>query len=216
MANHLRPLALLLAVLACALLCRRADATAFEVGGDDGWVVPPASDGGRYNQWASKNRFLVGDIVRKRQIHSHSHSFVRSFYWINLANAAINPSRSPPTHAWSVPRADFKYKEDSVMVVTEADYDSCSASHPIFFSNNGDTEVVLDHPGTIYFISGETGHCERGQRMVVKVVGPDAPPPAPPSPPAPTGAAAPVTTSGALAGAIAAVAMALPVIVIGV
>ena len=70
MAN-LRPLALLLAVLACAL-CRHANATTFEVGGDDGWVVPPASDGGRYNQWASKNRFLVGDLVRKRQIHSHS------------------------------------------------------------------------------------------------------------------------------------------------
>ncbi|XP_066346933.1 early nodulin-like protein 21 [Miscanthus floridulus] len=173
MAN-LRPLALLLAVLGCAL-CRHADATAFEVGGDDGWVVPSASDGGRYNQWASKNRFLVGDIVH------------------------------------------FKYKEDSVMVVTEADYDSCRASHPIFFSNNGDTEVELDHPGPIYFISGDTGHCERGQRMVVRVVGPGAPPPAPPSPPAPTGAAAPAgTTGGALAGAIAAVAMALPVVVIGV
>ena len=52
-----------------------------------------------------------------------------------------------------MPRADFKYKEDSVMVVTEADYDNCRASHPIFFSNNGDTEVALDHPGPVYFIS---------------------------------------------------------------
>jgi len=116
-----------------------------------------------------------------------------------------------------VPRADFKYKEDSVMVVTEADYDNCRASHPIFFSNNGDTAVALDHPGPVYFISGESGHCERGQRMVVQIVGPGTPPPAPPSPQAPTGAATPAgTTGGALAGAIAAVAMALPVIVIGV
>jgi len=97
------------------------------------------------------------------------------------------------------------------MVVTEADYDSCRASHPIFFSNNGDTEVALDHPGPVYFISGESGHCERGQRMVVRVVGPGAPPPAP------TSAAAPAGSTGcALTGAIAAVAMALPVIVIGV
>ncbi|AQK47206.1 uncharacterized protein LOC100285354 precursor [Zea mays] len=168
--NLLRPLALLLAVLGCAL-CPRADATAFEVGGDDGWVVPPASDGGRYNQWASKNRFLVGDVVH------------------------------------------FKYSEDSVLVVTEADYDSCRASHPVFFSNNGDTEVTLDRPGPVYFISGETGHCERGQRMVVRVAGQGAPPPAPPSPPAPTGgSAAPGTTSGA----IAALAMALLAIAIGV
>ncbi|CAD6270130.1 unnamed protein product [Miscanthus lutarioriparius] len=92
-----------------------------------------------------------------------------------------------------------------------------AASHPIFFSNNSDTEVALDHPGPIYFISGESGHCERGQRMVVQIVGPGTPPPAPPSPQAPTGAATPAgTTGGALAGAIAAVAMALPVIVIGV
>lgn len=113
----------------------------------------------------------------------------------------------PPT------RADFKYSEDSVLVVTEADYDSCRASHPVFFSNNGDTEVALDRPGPVYFISGETGHCERGQRMVVRVAGQGAPPPAPPSPPAPTGGtAAPGTTSGA----IAALAMALLAIAIGV
>jgi hypothetical protein len=66
--NNLVPLALLLALLVA--FCRRGDATAFEVGGDDGWVVPPASDGGRYNQWASKNRFLVGDIVRKIHLYS--------------------------------------------------------------------------------------------------------------------------------------------------
>ncbi|CAL5024785.1 unnamed protein product [Urochloa decumbens] len=164
MAN-LVSLALLVAL--AGPLCRHADATAFEVGGEEGWVVPPASDGGRYNQWASKNRFLVGDIVH------------------------------------------FKYdkEEDSVMVVTEDDYNNCRATHPIFFSNNGDTEVELDRPGVFHFISGVEGHCERGQRMVVKVVGQGTPPPAPPSPPHPSDAA-PSTR------AIVAVAMALPVIVL--
>ncbi|CAL5061835.1 unnamed protein product [Urochloa decumbens] len=167
MAN-LVSLGLLLAL--AGALCRQADATAFEVGSDDGWVVPPASDGGRYNQWASKNRFLVDDIVH------------------------------------------FKYnKEDSVMVVTEDDYNNCRATHPIFFSNNGDTEVELDRPGVFHFISGVTGHCERGQKMAIKVIGQGTPPPAPsatPSPPHPSGAAP-------SAGAIAVVAMALPVIVLG-
>jgi hypothetical protein len=37
----------------------------FEVGGDAGWVVPPAGQAGTYNEWASKNRFLLGDSVRK-------------------------------------------------------------------------------------------------------------------------------------------------------
>ncbi|KAF8769241.1 hypothetical protein HU200_006748 [Digitaria exilis] len=157
-------LALLLALLGA--LCRRADATAFEVGGDDGWVVPPASDGARFNHWASKNRFLVGDTVH------------------------------------------FKYEnqEDSVMVVTEDDYNSCRAAHPIFFSNNGDTEVELDRPGLFYFISGVEGHCERGQRMAVKVIG-DGPSSPPPSPPHPSGAA-----PGA--SAIAAAAIALPLIML--
>ncbi|PWZ45340.1 Early nodulin-like protein 2 [Zea mays] len=122
-------------------------------------------------------------------------------------------NRNAEVDSFMVGPADFKYSEDSVLVVTEADYDSCRASHPVFFSNNGDTEVTLDRPGPVYFISGETGHCERGQRMVVRVAGQGAPPPAPPSPPAPTGGtAAPGTTSGA----IAALAMALLAIAIGV
>ncbi|CAM0145868.1 unnamed protein product [Urochloa decumbens] len=196
MAN-LVSLALLVAL--AGALCRHADATAFEVGGEEGWVVPPASDGGKYNQWASKNRFLVGDIVRK--IHF---SLIRSsiiFFYGNAINRfcqLIEPMR-----------ADFKYdkEEDSVMVVTEDDYNNCRATHPIFFSNNGDTEVELDRPGVFHFISGVEGHCERGQRMVVKVVGQGTPPPAPPSPPHPSDAA-PSTR------AIVAVAMALPVIVL--
>lgn len=37
----------------------------FEVGGDDGWAVPPAKDPDMYNDWASKNRFQVDDTIRK-------------------------------------------------------------------------------------------------------------------------------------------------------
>jgi hypothetical protein len=123
-------------------------------------------------------------------------------------------------------RSDFKYKKDSVMVVTEGDYNNCRASHPIFFSNNGDTEVELDRPGLFYFISGVAGHCERGQRMVVKAIGkggapppssPLPPPPAPPSPPHPSAAAPGATTALAAAiTAVAAMALALPVLMIGI
>ena len=106
-----------------------------------------------------------------------------------------------------------------MLVVTEDDYNNCRATHPIFFSNNDDTEVELDRPGLFYFISGVTGHCERGQRMTVRVLGQGAPPPSPPAPPAPPSppspsAAAPGTS--ALAGVVAAAAMALPVIMLTV
>ncbi|CAL1354658.1 unnamed protein product [Linum trigynum] len=78
----------------------------------------------------------------------------------------------------------FKYKKDSVMVVKEEEeYNKCRSSHPLFFSNNGDTSFRLDRPGLFYFISGVTGHCHHGLKMIIKVldVQDDNSPPLPPS-----------------------------------
>ena len=72
--------------------------------------------------------------------------------------------------------SDFKYKKDSVLVVTEEEYDKCQPSHPQFFSNNGDTVFQLDRPGFFYFISGVTGHCQKGQKMIIKVLETATPP----------------------------------------
>ncbi|XP_022736648.1 piriformospora indica-insensitive protein 2-like [Durio zibethinus] len=71
----------------------------------------------------------------------------------------------------------FKYKKDSVLVVTQEEYDKCQPSdHPQFFSNNGDTVYKLDRPSLFYFISGVTGHCQKGQKMIIKVLEPATPP----------------------------------------
>ncbi|KAL3837757.1 hypothetical protein ACJIZ3_022348 [Penstemon smallii] len=71
----------------------------------------------------------------------------------------------------------FYYKKDSVLVVTEEEYERCRSAHPMFFSNNGDTVYTLDRPGLFYFISGVAGHCERGLKMIVKVLDqPESPP----------------------------------------
>ncbi|XP_047313668.1 stellacyanin-like, partial [Impatiens glandulifera] len=65
----------------------------------------------------------------------------------------------------------FNYKDDSVLVVTQDDYDKCLSTQPIYFSNDGNTTVfTLDSPVMFYFISGVSGHCERGQKMIVKVL----------------------------------------------
>lgn len=66
--------------------------------------------------------------------------------------------------------AGFKYRKDSVMKVNETDYKRCNSSHPNFFSNTGDTLFTFDYSGPFYFISGASGHCEMGQRMIVKVM----------------------------------------------
>ncbi|KAF7069644.1 hypothetical protein CFC21_075243 [Triticum aestivum] len=81
----------------------------------------------------------------------------------------------------------FKYNQDSVMVVTEEGYNKCESSHPIFFSNSGNTQVRLDRPGPFYFISGVTGHCQGGQKLVIKVTDKARPPSGPPSGAAPAG-----------------------------
>ncbi|KAJ1412712.1 Phytocyanin domain [Sesbania bispinosa] len=123
-------LVLLLAILSgpqCFCLASQE----FQVGGSKGWVVPPANDTNIYNEWASHNRFHIGDSIQ------------------------------------------FKYKKDSVMEVGEVDYKNCNATHPTFFSNNGNTVLRLDHSGTYYFISGASGHCQKGQKMIVRVMVPD-------------------------------------------
>ncbi|XP_077211195.1 early nodulin-like protein 21 [Tasmannia lanceolata] len=114
----------------------------YDVGDTTGWVVPSHNDSQSYNEWASKNRFKIGDTI------------------------------------------DFKYKKDSVMEVSSEDYNQCNSAHPIFFSNTGHTVFKLDRSGLFYFISGASGHCVRGQKMIVKVLGNS---PAPGTSPVPPG-----------------------------
>lgn len=114
--------------LSCSVFLPTVSSFEFQVGGNDGWIVPPANDSKIYNDWASENRFQVGDSIF------------------------------------------FKYRKDSIMEVSEQDYKKCNSTHPQFFSNTGSTVFRLDHPGAFYFISGVSGHCQKGQRMIVKVM----------------------------------------------
>lgn len=61
-------------------------------------------------------------------------------------------------------------------MVSEEEYEKCHSAHPLFFANDGDGVFKLDRPGLFYFISGAAGHCERGQKMIVKVIEPADPP----------------------------------------
>lgn len=59
------------------------------------------------------------------------------------------------------------------MEVSKSDYKECNSSRPNLYSNDGNYVYALNRSGFFYFISGSTGHCERGQRMIVWVVGQD-------------------------------------------
>lgn len=65
---------------------------------------------------------------------------------------------------------DFKYGNDSVLLVDRQDFDACNATAPLARFAEGSTTVPLDRPGFFCFISGEPGHCEEGQRLIVRVM----------------------------------------------
>ncbi|KAG5546722.1 hypothetical protein RHGRI_018784 [Rhododendron griersonianum] len=93
-----------------------------------GWAKPTGNDSETYNEWASPNRFHVGD------------------------------------------EALFKYQKDSVLVVSKEDYENCITSNPISKFADGNTVFAFDHFGFFYFISGQTGHCKSGQRLIIRVM----------------------------------------------
>ncbi|XP_051224389.1 early nodulin-like protein 21 [Lolium perenne] len=64
----------------------------------------------------------------------------------------------------------FKYENDSVLLVDREDFDACNATEPIARSDDGSTTFPLDRPGFFCFISGHPGHCEEGQRLIVRVM----------------------------------------------
>jgi hypothetical protein len=90
-----------------------------------------------------------------------------------------------------ISHADFKYARDSVLLVDRPSFDACNATEPLAAFADGATTVRLDRPGFFCFISGEPGHCEQGQRLVVRVMVH----PALAAAPGPDGASAPGTSA---------------------
>ncbi|KAE8126072.1 hypothetical protein FH972_020819 [Carpinus fangiana] len=65
---------------------------------------------------------------------------------------------------------NYDPSKDSVLQVSEKDFESCSTSSPIAVYKDGSTKVKLDRSGAFYFISGAEGHCEKGQKLVTVVL----------------------------------------------
>ncbi|KAL7224321.1 hypothetical protein ACSBR1_025722 [Camellia fascicularis] len=65
---------------------------------------------------------------------------------------------------------EYDPKSDSVLEVTEEDYKICNTVKPIKAYNDSNTKIVLNHSGLFYFICGAEGHCEKGQKLLVRVL----------------------------------------------
>ncbi|CAH8386419.1 unnamed protein product [Eruca vesicaria subsp. sativa] len=67
----------------------------------------------------------------------------------------------------------YNAENDSVMQVSEKDYMRCDRSEPIRGYKDGHTKIELEKSGPYYFISGEEGHCQRGEKLLVVVLSPN-------------------------------------------
>ncbi|GFQ06594.1 early nodulin-like protein 1 [Phtheirospermum japonicum] len=61
-------------------------------------------------------------------------------------------------------------KTDSFLQVSEENYKSCNKSNPVQSYNDGNTRFTLNNSGPFYFISGAEGHCEKGQKLEIRVL----------------------------------------------
>ncbi|XP_009614624.1 early nodulin-like protein 14 [Nicotiana tomentosiformis] len=61
---------------------------------------------------------------------------------------------------------------DSVLQVNEEDYKNCNKANPLKSYQDGETKILLNKSSPFFFISGANGHCEKGQKLEVKVLSP--------------------------------------------
>ncbi|CAI0441795.1 unnamed protein product [Linum tenue] len=59
--------------------------------------------------------------------------------------------------------------QDSVIQVTPQNFDSCNLKDPILYMNNGNSLFNITEEADLYFTSGEPGHCEKKQKLYIKV-----------------------------------------------
>ncbi|XP_065858496.1 early nodulin-like protein 8 [Euphorbia lathyris] len=59
--------------------------------------------------------------------------------------------------------------EDSVIQVTEENYNSCNLKNPILYMNNGNSVFNITSHGDFYFTSGNQGHCLKKQKLHISV-----------------------------------------------
>jgi hypothetical protein len=91
-----------------------------------------------------------------------------------------------------------------VLEVTEANYTACNTSNPIQTWSAGNTTVLLNNTGIIYFICGFPGHCLAGQKVAINVTSASSPSSTtpPPSPNGSTISSLPASAAAVVFGAL--------------
>ncbi|CAL9769393.1 unnamed protein product [Musa acuminata subsp. burmannicoides] len=143
--------------LSVSLLLSTLSAYEFRVGGPRGWTKPTGDELENYNHWATKNRFHIGDSLCKLSLSLYSIKIVL------LARITFDSSFLDEL-------SDFKYENDSVLVVDKNAYKECDTKAPLLKFVGGNTTFTFDRHGYFYFISGEPGNCKAGERLIIRVM----------------------------------------------
>ncbi|XP_077238141.1 early nodulin-like protein 14 [Tasmannia lanceolata] len=102
--------------------------------------------------------FLVGGTTNSWKIPSSTSESLNQW-------AESNRFRIGDSLVWK-----FNDEKDSVLQVTREGYESCNVSNPMAAYKGGSVTVKLERSGPFYFISGASGHCEKGQKLIVVVL----------------------------------------------
>ncbi|XP_074265019.1 early nodulin-like protein 8 [Silene latifolia] len=61
--------------------------------------------------------------------------------------------------------------QDSMIQVRPEAFKSCSLKDPILRMKDGNSVFNITQPGEFYFMSGEEGHCQKGQKLHMSLAG---------------------------------------------
>lgn len=93
-----KQMSLLLMTILSSFLYLSVSSFEYEIGANEGWVVPPANDTRIYNDWASENRFQVDDTIRKFTHRNEIYLFLQ-FPWCS-SPFLVQVSSTGRTPSW--------------------------------------------------------------------------------------------------------------------
>ncbi|OEL26467.1 hypothetical protein BAE44_0012512 [Dichanthelium oligosanthes] len=135
----------LLACLVAASASSTASAFVFKAGGTGEWRVPAQQPAGA-NATTAYNAWAHRTRFRVGDA-------------IDVLTARIH--------------AAFTYQpgNDSVLLVDQRSYDACDTAAPVDTFADGSTVFTFTRSGPFYFISGNKDNCNRGEKLIVVVMG---------------------------------------------
>lgn len=142
---------LFLAFVQTQVLCYQ-----YKVGDLDSWGIPSSANPQVYAKWSKYHTFRIGDSLCKHFLSSFSFCFfiwlLHFAYFVFFCVVFLYPP-----------------SQDSVIQVTAQSYNSCNLKDPILYMNNGNSLFNITSEGQFFFTSGESGHCEKKQKLYITV-----------------------------------------------